>query len=53
MKIITVTKTAAKGGFLANVHGKTPPIQAFAKTEIEALMALVEKLQKRNPKHIQ
>lgn len=52
-KIILITKTRKKdGGFQARVFGKNPALQTFAKTEIEALEHLVEKLKGRNPKHI-
>lgn len=53
MEIIIVTKSEGKGGYQARVFGKNPPIQAFAKTEIEALKHLVEKLEKRHTKRIQ
>ena len=52
-KIILVTKTQGKGGYQARVFGKNPAIQTFAKTEIEALKTLVERLETIDKKFIQ
>ncbi len=50
MKIIIIDKARGKGGHQARIHGSQPLMQSFAKTEVEALRQLAEKIIERNSK---
>ena len=50
MRIIIVEKTKNKGGYQARVFGFNPPLQSFAKSEVEALRQLAEKIVENNGK---